>query len=106
MPKSGYGSKYPKHEKRYCFGKSFSEIEIRGIIDLQLNLEHLFEVQKELNTLELDFFNDNNFFEKLAGTDQTRSSIIAGKSFKSLEATWEQQLEDFKSMREEYLLYP
>lgn len=51
------------------------------------------------------FFLKNNFFDKLAGTDQLRKQIVAGVSEEEIRASWEEGLNAFKKVREKYLLY-
>ena len=45
------------------------------------------------------------FFEKLAGTDQLRKDIEAGKSEQQIRAAWRSPLEEFQKIREKYLIY-
>ena len=52
------------------------------------------------------FFNANLFFDKLAGTNQLRKDIIAGKSEEDIRASWQPKLQKFKEIRQQYLLYP
>ena len=98
-PKSGAGSKYPKHENKACFGIDlrFQENYLTAI-----NLNWIVEAYKQCDKQEKFF---NNFFDKLAGTDKLRLQIIAGKTAKEIKASWQKGLEDFKEIREEYLLY-
>ena len=51
------------------------------------------------------FFLKNNFFDKLAGTDQLRKQIVAGASEEEIRASWEEGLTAFKEVRGRYLLY-
>ena len=51
------------------------------------------------------FFLDNNFFEKLAGTDQLRSQLKAGKNADEIRASWDSGVDEFRVTREKYLLY-
>ena len=52
------------------------------------------------------FFTRAEFFDKLAGTDELRKQIIAGKSEEEIKASWKTDLDDYKKMRKQYLLYP
>lgn len=52
------------------------------------------------------FFTRADFFDKLAGTDELRKQIIAGKTEDEIRASWQKDLEDYKKMRKQYLLYP
>ena len=47
----------------------------------------------------------NSFFDKLAGTDELRKQIIAGKSQDEIYLSWENDLKAFKTLRASYLLY-
>lgn len=51
------------------------------------------------------FFARPEFFDKLAGTDELRKQIIAGKSESEIRASWATALLGYKSMRKKYLLY-
>lgn len=51
------------------------------------------------------FFTRADFFDKLAGTDELRKQILAGKTEQEIRASWETELTDYKKMRKKYLLY-
>lgn len=46
------------------------------------------------------------FFDKLAGTDELRKQIVAGKSEAQIRQSWQKDLAAFKITRSKYLLYP
>ena len=97
-PKSGAGSKYPKHENKECFGNNLRlEKPLTAI-----NLNWIIEAYKQCPEKE-EFF--NNFFDKLAGTDKLRKQIIAEKTQKEIKESWQEGLEEFKRVRGKYLLY-
>ena len=98
IPKSGPGSKYPKHENKICYGKDLTNTPILNSI----NLEWLIETYNQSQNKE-DFF--ISFFDKLAGTDKLRKQIISGKSWKEIKKSWEADLKEFKNIRNKYLLY-
>lgn len=52
------------------------------------------------------FFARPEFFDKLAGTDELRKQIIAGKTEDDIRASWVPELDAYKKMRAKYLLYP
>lgn len=52
-----------------------------------------------------NFFLDNNFFEKLAGNGDLRKQISSGMSEEEIRATWQPALDEFKKIREKYLIY-
>ncbi|KGE14226.1 exo-beta-N-acetylmuramidase NamZ domain-containing protein [Sphingobacterium deserti] len=51
------------------------------------------------------FFSRAEFFDKLAGTDELRKQIIAGKTEEEIRASWKNDLAAYKEMRKKYLLY-
>ncbi len=75
------------------------------------------DAQKEKFSMKyvIDFYNKSNFkntffsradfFDKLAGTDQLRLQIMAGKTEAEIKASWANELNQYKKMRKKYLLY-
>ena len=59
----------------------------------------------KLYTDKDEFFLKNNFFDKLAGTDEIRKMIVAGKNEHEIKASYSEELEAFKVKRKKYLLY-
>ena len=51
------------------------------------------------------FFQQSNFFEKLAGNGDLRKQIETGMSEEAIRATWQPALDEFKKTREKYLIY-
>jgi len=97
-PKSGAGSKYPKHENKECFG---TDLRIEKSLTT-INLNWIIEAYKQCLEKE-EFF--NNFFDKLAGTDKLRKQIIAGKTAAAIKESWQEGLEEFKEIRGKHLIY-
>ena len=54
---------------------------------------------------EGNFFPKSNFFDKLAGTKELRKQIESGMSEEEIRATWQPGLDEFKKIREKYLIY-
>lgn len=52
------------------------------------------------------FFARAEFFDKLAGTDELRKQILAGKTEDEIRKSWQEDLKEYKIMRAKYLLYP
>lgn len=106
IPKSMEGAKYPKHENRMCFGLNLKNLTKGFLYDQkQLNLSYLLKFYSELDGQNLDFFLDNNFFEKLAGTSKLKNQIVVGLSEKEIRESWIEDLEEFKKVRTKYLIY-
>ena len=51
------------------------------------------------------FFLKNNFFDKLAGNGELRKQLEKGMSEEEIRATWQPALDEFKKIREQYLIY-
>ncbi len=51
-----------------------------------------------------DFF--NNYFVKLAGTDELQKQIENGLTEVEIRKSWQPKLDDFRKTRSKYLLYP
>lgn len=96
-------SEDPPQKNKLCFG-----IDLRGYDVNQ------FRISKKIDILWLkklyEAFPDkehffNAYFTKLAGTDELRKQIEAGKSEEDIRKSWEQGLSRYKEMRKKYLLY-
>lgn len=109
------------------FGFSFTPVSIPGMsedppqknkvcygIDLRNYDADHFRSSKKIDILWLiklyNVFPDktlffNAYFSKLAGTDQLRKQIEAGKTEKEIRESWEPALSRYKEMRKKYLLY-
>ena len=93
--------KNPLHKGQTCYG-----IDLRDEHNPQgFSLKYLIEMYKNSSNKE-KFFNSNNFFEKLSGDAQLRSDIINGKTEQEIKARWETELNRYKKLRNQYLLYP
>jgi uncharacterized protein YbbC (DUF1343 family) len=98
-PESRDGSKFPKHENIECFG---TDLRFQENYLTAINLNWVVESYKQCPEKE-NFF--NTFFDKLAGTNQLRLQIIAGKTAKEIKVTWEEGLDKFRGIRKKYLIY-
>lgn len=99
MPMPNLGAKNPKHKASICYGMDLSNEELPKRLDLKWLV-----MAYENSPNKKQFF--NNFFEKLAGTDRLRSQIEAGVPLDTIYASWQPELERFKTLRKPYLLYP
>ena len=99
VPKSGEGSKYPKHENKTCYG---FDLRFQENYFTTINLDWIIYCYNNSDNKEKFF---NNFFDKLAGTDKLRLQIIEGKNSKEIKANWQSDLVEFRKKREKYLLY-
>jgi uncharacterized protein YbbC (DUF1343 family) len=93
-------SKYPKYEDQKCYGVDLREGENAD----NFSLSHLVNYYNKFGGGEA-FFTSPSFFDKLAGSDNLRLQILAGKSATEIETSWSEALEDYKVLRKKYLLY-
>ncbi|MGY6743473.1 MAG: exo-beta-N-acetylmuramidase NamZ family protein [Cecembia sp.] len=91
-------SKNPPQQDKLCYGEDLRNESL----DHQFTLKYLLRAYG-LSGKKEKFF--NNFFDKLAGTDQLRKDILAGKSEEEIRAGWQQDLVVYKAMREKYRMY-
>lgn len=101
-PKPNFGAKDPFLNGKLCYGENLSNYSK----DLRtLNLEWLIKAYKNYKNPEQDFFLKNLFFDTLAGSDDLRKQIVAGKSEAEIKATWKYDLEKFSKIRSKYVIY-
>lgn len=99
------GAKYPKHKNRVCYGVDLSGISLEAVhTSKKMSLEYVIDAYTNYGEKE-KFFLKNGFIDRLAGSDELRKQIVAGKSEKEIRASWEDDLEHFREMRKKYLLY-
>ena len=98
VPESRLGAKNPKYSGKRCFGKDLSNSDKLSKIDLSF----LIDAYKECPNKD-DFF--NSFFDKLAGNDVLRLSIIEGKNENIIRQGWNRDLRLYEEKRNKYLLY-
>lgn len=101
-PKPTPGAKDPFLNGKLCFGENLSG-ERRDL--RELNLDWLLKAYANYKNPQQDFFLKNLFFDKLAGTDELRKQIIAGKTSEEIRESWKGDLEKFQKIRAKYLVY-
>lgn len=99
IPKPNLGAKNPMHNGVKCFGKDLTDSEFLSSI----NLKWLIDAYNNTSN-KSDFFNP--FFTKLAGQTQLQQQIESGTSANDIRESWQKELEAFKKIRANYLLYP
>ena len=101
-PKPNFGAKTPPMNGELCFGENLSKTKENLT---EINLEYLIKAYKSYKNPSQPFFLKNLWIDKLAGTDQLRKQIIAGKSSEEIKASWKKDLEDFQKIRAKYVMY-
>lgn len=106
IPRSMPSSRSPKWEGKTCYGASLSALANDDIMGWRrLNLSWLLGMYEFLRD-KTSFFREDEYFNKLAGTDQLKIALENGSTEAEIRLSWENHLEEFKSRREKYLLYP
>lgn len=106
VPEPREGAKYPKHQGRRCYGVDLSGESVDAVRkSKKMNLQYLLDAYRNYPDKE-GFFLKNSFFDRLAGNGALREQIISGKSEDAIRASWEEELNHFKTIRGRYLLYP
>ena len=101
-PKPNFGAKDPFLNGKLCFGENLSNSTTELT---ELNIDWLLNAYKNYKNPQQDFFLKNLFFDKLAGTDELRKQIIAGKTSDEIKDSWKKGLKDFQKIREKYVMY-
>jgi len=102
-PISREGAKYPKHENKICYGVDLQNEAI--VANGGINLSYLIDAYEHY-LYKKKFFLKNRFIDKLAGSNQLRLQILAGKTPKQIKESWQKGLNEFKTIRLKYLMYP
>ncbi len=97
-PKPNEGAKYPKHNGKICYGEDLSSTKKVA----QIHLKWLINAYQQTSD-KTTFF--NSFFNKLAGTTKLQEQIKNGFSEQEIKASWKEDLNKFKKIRDKYLLY-
>lgn len=102
MPKPNYGAKDPFLNGQLCYGENLANTKK----DLrELDISWLLNAYKNYKNPNQNFFLKNLFFDKLAGSDELRKQIIAGKSEQEIKNSWKKGLENFQKIRGKYVVY-
>ncbi len=92
--------KNPVHKDQTCYG-----VDLRGNLpSTGFSLHYFLEFYRRSNE-ETKFFSRANWFDLLMGTDTVRKEILAGKTEEEITAGWQEELNAYKEMRANYMLY-
>lgn len=102
-PKSGYGSKSPKHEGVVCHGYNLKD-SVKGRVG-EMNLSYLINAYKLLGDEMFD--GHEKMFNLLAGNDELVQQVKSGMSEEDIKKSWASALTTYKlEIRPKYLIYP
>jgi uncharacterized protein YbbC (DUF1343 family) len=93
----------PQYEGQTCYGYDLSGQTLEQLQQIRdIDLSYLIEFYRKAPD-KSRFFEKS--FDQLAGSDQLRKQIIAGKSEAEIKQSWQPALSQFKEVRKKYLLY-
>jgi uncharacterized protein YbbC (DUF1343 family) len=96
-------SEDPPQKDKTCYGIDLRSYDLKQFRNSKkIDILWLIKLYKAFPD-KAHFF--NAYFTKLAGTDQLRKQIEAGKSEEEIRESWEPALNKYKVMRKKYLLY-
>jgi len=95
----------PLHEGKTCYGIDLRQEDPQSRFTLSYFLKFR-ELAKEIRELGGELISNKRWFDLLAGNSSLRLQIEKGFSEKEILQSWENDLEDYKKMRKQYLLYP
>ena len=98
-PKSNFGSKNPKYNGKLCFGKDLTQIQSAN----QLELKWLIDAYNSFPDKESFFLKS---FERISGNSNLRIQLEEGALEKQIRNSWKADLDVFKEIRKNYLIYP
>jgi uncharacterized protein YbbC (DUF1343 family) len=105
-PKPNPGAKSGKlfYVKCYGWDLSGSKDEVLKKVNNRIQLNYLIKAYKLFPGKD-SFFLKNNFINTLAGNDQLQAQVRQGKTEAEIKKSWEPGLNNFKKIRQRYLLY-
>ena len=102
VPMPTTGAKDPLWQNRTCNGYDLGASQNKRMYEINLNW--LINARDQLGD-SIDFINQRNFFDRLAGTTQLRAQIKAGLGAKEIKETWKTGIQTFLKTRQKYLIY-
>lgn len=91
-------SKNPPHENKVCYGINLEKEKVKK----EVSLRYLISLYHQFPDKEKFFI---PFFDKLIGNKTVREQIAKGMTEAQIKATWKNDLDEYKKMRKQYLLY-
>ncbi len=98
-PEANFGAKYPKHKNELCYGEDLSNT----VVSNKMTLKWIIKAYENSTDKTKFFLTDG--FTKHAGTTKLQKQIEAGMSEEAIKASWQKDLESYKSTRNKYLIY-
>ena len=102
VPMPTTGAKDPLWQNRTCNGYNLGASQNKRMYEI--NLSWLINARDQLGD-SVDFINQRNFFDRLAGTTKLRAQLKAGLGAKEIKETWKDGIQSFLKTRQKYLIY-
>lgn len=104
-------SETPLHMNKVCYGLDLRNYDIHELWKTKrINIQWMIDFYNAYPYKDLFFdrtqSKEINNIDGLSGTSNFRKQIVAGKGIKEIQASWEPGLNQYKTMRKKYLLYP
>ncbi len=91
----------PKLKGEKCRGSDLRDFENPELIN-EIELEYLLLAYQNYPDKD-EFF--NSYFNSLSGNEELKNQIVEGKTAEQIRSSWEGDIQEFKKIREKYLLY-
>jgi uncharacterized protein YbbC (DUF1343 family) len=112
-PVPNEGAKTPKLNGQLCYGWDLggTEAAVRKKAGNRIQLQWLLQAYKMFAQKDSFFLRPRSgketdyFFNKLAGNDELRKQVMAGKTEAQIRKSWEPGLKKFMAIRKKYLMY-
>ena len=103
VPGPNRGSSDPLYNGVKCYGVDLRQAAGKGIVPAPLlQLSWIIDAYNDFPENEKFF---NSYFTLLAGNETLQDKIISGMSEEEIRASWKEDLEKFRLIRDNYLLY-
>ena len=96
--------KSPLHKGKACHGLDLRYIQTPKGFSLKYVIE-FYQAYRKAGKADR-FFTRASWFDLLLGTSSVREAIIAGKDESTIRSIWQRSLDNYKIIRQRYLLYP
>lgn len=93
--------KNPLQKNKLCYGVDLTEYPFEG----GLTLRFFLDFYEKAGTDKAFFFSRPEWFDLLAGTKKLRWQIVKGLNEEEIKDSWKPELDKYKEMRKQYLLY-
>ena len=97
--------KNPLHKNVTCHGLDLRKTDTKQLKGF--SLKYIIEIYNEFKKMNKSesFLTRPKWFDLLMGTNQVRLDMLKGKSEKEIRSAWNEELKEYKEMREKYILY-